>query len=61
MHKESPMVGIFELEFVNIFILSTNDSKNFNKLSLSPFIMGKPRGKADVGFLLQSGPADKGS
>ena len=62
MHKESPMVGIYELEFVNIFILSTNDSKNFNKL-LFPFflIMGKPRGKADGGFLLQSRPADKGS
>ena len=59
------MVGIFELEFVYVFILSryvpTMTANIFNKLSLSPFIMGKPRGKADVGFSLQSGPADKGS
>ena len=59
------MVGIFELEFVYVFILSryvpTMTANIFNKLSLSSFIMGKPRGKADVGFLLQSRPADKGS
>ena len=59
------MVEIFELEFVYVFISSryvqTMTASIFNKLSLSPFIMGKPRGKADVGFLLQSGPADKGS